>query len=204
MSEASINIAKSRIKKQIKTYLLLILLVISAVGSYSYLNWEEYTYVKDGINSTSSNATELATVLVTEKSDYQMLKDDFNKLSKDIESSIENVFPSTDDYTNLTRQIDLIESDLFSSNNHFEISSINYQDQIEENYYNILPLRLTISSSASNFTKFLHKIENSGNLEEGVRMMDITSIKLNFEDSSRASDSSLINFNVQINAYFQK
>ena len=142
--------------------------------------------------------------MVEEKSDYQNKKDDFNSLSKSIESSIEDVFPSTDDYTNLTRQIDLIESDLFSVNNPFEISSISYQDQIDGNNYRILPLKLSISSSSSNFIKFLHHIENSGNLDEGVRMMDISSIKLNFEDSSRASDSSIINFNVQINAYFQK
>ena len=64
-------------------------------------------------------------------------------------------------------------------------------------------MRLSIRSSSSNFTKFLHHIENSGNLESGVRLMDISSIKLNFEDSSRAGEASIINFNVQINAYFQ-
>ncbi len=204
MSDASKNIARSIIKRKVRTYLLLILLVLVAAGTYSYLKFNEYIHVKDGIASTANSLNSLGTVIVEEKSDYQNIKDDFNNLSKNIQSSIEDVFPSIDDYTNLTRQIDLIESDLVTTNNPFEISSITYQDQIEEDNYKILPVKLSISSSANNFTKFLHHIENSGNLESGVRLMDVSSIKLNFEDSSRAGDSSIINFNVQINAYFQK
>ncbi len=203
MSEASKNIAKSIIKRKIRTYLLLILFVLVAAGTFSYLKWNEYIYVKDGIVATASTLNTLDSTIVEEKSDYQLVKDTFNSLRKNIETSIEDVFPSYDDYTNLTRQIDIIESDLASIDDPFEISNITYQDQIAGNNYNILPLRLTIRSSASNFTEFLHHIENSGNLESGVRLMDISSIKLNFEDSSRAGDASIINFNVQINAYFQ-
>ena len=203
MSEVSQNIAKKQIGKKIRTYLLLILFVLVAAGTFSYLKWNEYLYVKDGIKLTASTLTTLESAVVQEKSDYQLVKDDFNTLRKNIEVSIEDVFPTYNDYTNLTRQIDLIESDLASIDDPFEISNITYQEQIAGNNFNILPMRLSIRSSSSNFTKFLHHIENSGNLESGVRLMDISSIKLNFEDSSRAGEASIINFNVQINAYFQ-
>ena len=174
MSEVSQNIAKKQIGKKIRTYLLLILFVLVAAGTFSYLKWNEYLYVKDGIKLTASTLTTLESAVVQEKSDYQLVKDDFNTLRKNIEVSIEDVFPTYNDYTNLTRQIDLIESDLASIDDPFEISNITYQEQIAGNNFNILPMRLSIRSSSSNFTKFLHHIENSGNLESGVRLMDIS------------------------------
>ena len=48
--------------------------------------------------------------------------------------------------------------------------------------------------------KFLHLLENSGSLDDQIRLMDIQSIRLNFDGED---DSDIINFTVQINAYFQ-
>ena len=119
-----------------------------------------------------------------------------------VDEKLEFIFPSTDGYTALTRQLDLFEEELSKKNNPFEISSIEYQTTEELENYSVLPLRMSIESSADNFTKFLHQIENSGSLDDQVRLMDIQSIRLNFSDNE--DESKLIKFTVQINAYFQK
>ena len=70
--------------------------------------------------------------------------------------------------------------------------------------YSILPLTMTIRSSSDNFRKFLQMIEHSGSFTEQIRLMDLQSIRLNFgNDDSQNVESQIINFTVQINAYFQ-
>ena len=68
--------------------------------------------------------------------------------------------------------------------------------------YKYLPLRMTISASRENFTKFMQYIEKSGSLLGKVRLMDIQSINLSFSEGD-SIESESINFSVKINAYFQ-
>ncbi|MBD3360693.1 hypothetical protein GF366_02725 [Candidatus Peregrinibacteria bacterium] len=206
MADAKLTytIQKRRQKMHIKVYAILILIVVASVGFYSYQKWQEYNLARAAVNINQDLTTVLRNEVSDEKSFYDANKEDFEKLDKEVEEKLAYIFPSDDDYTDLTRQLDSFEVELSKRNSPFEISSIDYQTITENEYYKILPLRMNIRSSSENFTKFLHMIETSGSLDERTRLMDISSIRLNFESTEETARPEIINFTVQINAYFQK
>ncbi|MFH1284188.1 MAG: hypothetical protein ABIH78_01190 [Candidatus Peregrinibacteria bacterium] len=204
-SNLSYEIQKHRQKMHIKVYGILILIVIVSLGFYAYQNWKEYTLEKQAVSVNKELISVLRDKSSNEKSQYDSQKKEFDDMRKDIETKLAYIFPSNDDYTTLTRQLDSAEEDLSRKNSPFEISNIDYQDVTDNENYSILPFRMNIRSSRENFTKFLHLIETSGALDEKVRLMDISSIRINFENPGEEETANeIINFTVQINAYFQK
>lgn len=206
MVNLSYSIQKNKEKMYIKTYAILCVLILLSMGFYSYQNWQKYAVVKEA----SAKNKELINILKTkdseEKTSYENKKSSYNDLSKEIDEKLAYIFPPTDNYTALTRQIDSFEEKLSKKNNPFEIANIDYQDVVIGETYSVLPFRMSIRSSSDNFTKFLHLVENSGALSDQIRLMDISSISLNFEGSGEESSTQneIISFTVQINAYFQK
>lgn len=191
---------------QIKSYGAMILIIVLAMGFYSFSNWKEYSAVKKLSSANALYIQELRKEVADEKAAFDAKKINFDALNKEIESKLANIFPSGNDYTSLTKQIDTFEENLSKRTSPFEVSNIDYQDVVEGEFFSILPMRMTIRSSNDNFRKFLHWVENSGSLNDQVRLMDITSIRLNFEteeDQGTNRTSELINFTVQMNAYFK-
>ncbi len=183
--------------------MFLSLLLIVGISYFSYMKWGELTLAKDGVKSNQALVLDLREKDSDEKSIYESKKSGFDQQNKEIEQRIATVFPASDEYTEMTRQIDAYEKELASKNEVFEISNIDFQTSVEMADYSILPLRMNIRSSMDNFTEFLHLIENSGSLDNNVRLMDISSIRLNFESGEGEKKVDNINFSVQINAYFQ-
>ncbi len=202
MVNISYTLIKRRQKLYTKAYAVLCLIILLSMGFFSYQKWQEYSLFREAVSKNKELTSILRDSVTDEKSTYEQKKNGFDSLSKEIDEKLEFIFPSTDDYTALTRQLDLFEEELSKKNNPFEISSIEYQPAEELENYSVLPLRMSIESSADNFTKFLHQIENSGSLDDQIRLMDIQSIRLNFSDDE--DESKFIKFTVQINAYFQK
>lgn len=205
MTNVSYTILKRRQTVHIKAYALLCLVIVVCMGFFSYQKWQEYSLSKEAISKNKELIVALRNKVSDEKSVYESEKDGFNNLNKEIEEKLKYILPASDNYTDLTRQIDSYEEELSRKNNPFEIANIDYQSIVETENYSILPFRMNIKSSGDNFTKFLHLIENSGSLKDQVRVMDIQSIRLNFSDSENEGQTSeSIDFTVQINAYFQK
>lgn len=205
MPAVTYKLEERRQKLHIRTYALLCAILTFAMGFYSYTKWTEYDMARRGVSQNKQFITFLRTEVGNEKTVSDTNKPKYNQLSKDIEQKLKVIFPANDDYTALTRQIDSYEEDLSKKTSPFEISNIDYQTAIEEENYSILPFRMNIRSSSENFTKFLHLIENSGTLKDKIRLMDISSIRLNFESNDEDQTApEIINFAVQINAYFQK
>lgn len=205
MANVSYLVEKRRQKMYIKAYAVLCLALILSLGLYSYKKWQQYTGYRAIVETQKTFITELRDELSDEKAYYEGNKDGFDSLSEEIGANLALIFPAEDDYTALTRQIDDFEKELSKKTNPFEISSIDYQTSLENEFYSILPMRMSIRSSNENFRKFLHLVENSGSLLDQVRLMDISSIRLNFLSSDEDTvGPEIINFTVQINAYFQK
>ena len=199
---------KSIVRKQKKSvlfYSILCGLFLVLIGSYVYFKWVDYSLYKDAIALNERTIDSLKTQVISEKSEYSTKKTDFEELSEDIEDSLKEVFPADNSYTELTRAFDQFEEETDRNNNPFVISNIEYQDlqEPEDEDHKYLPLRMTISSSAENFTKFLQYVEKSGSLLDKVRLMDIQSIHLSFSDSGEGVSQDTINFSVKIHAYFQ-
>ena len=205
MSNLSYKLMSRRQNLQIKIYAILSIILVFAVSGYSYLKWQEYSSVNALLSGSEDLISNLRTNLNETNARYSENRDGFSDLKEDIDERLDYIFPATDDYTDLTRQFDSYEKELATVREPFEVSHIDYQAPIEEKNYTILPVRMTIRSSSQNFQAFLHLLENSGALDEEVRLMDISSIRLNFEGTDdNVTAPEIINFTVQLNAYFQK
>ena len=200
MPNISYTTEKRHQKLYIKIYVVLCLIIIASMGFFSFQKWQEYSLVKTAVAKNQDLVTVLRNSVSDQKSTYEQNKEGFTSMNKEIEEKLDFIFPSTDDYTSLTRQMDAFEEELSKKNSPFNISNIEFMATENLDNYSVLPLRMSIESSDDNFTKFLHLLENSGSLDDQIRLMDIQSIRLNFNEKD---DSDIINFTVQINAYFQ-
>lgn len=203
MSNTTYQILERQQKFQTKVYAFACLLLIVLLGFYGYKQWIRYDMAKSGIGSGEEFVAFLSEESVNEETNYNSLKVEFDALDKEINTKLADIFPPDNAYTELTRQIDSYEQKLAKRHNPFEVSNINFQNVVKKEEYSVLPLRMTIRSSSNNFIKFLHLIENSGTLNGNTRLMDISSIRLNFEDEDEDDGPKIISFSVQINAYFQ-
>ncbi|MBI4975076.1 hypothetical protein HZC20_00190 [Candidatus Peregrinibacteria bacterium] len=206
MPNLSYLILSNRQKNQVKAYAILLTVLFAIVFFYSFQKWQVYSASREIVKTNKALVSALSTSSSAEKSVYELNKSEFGDLKKEIEERLKEVFPLGDDYTNLTRKLDIFEGNLSKKNDPFEISSIEYQAPVKTSNYSMLPLTMNIRSSKENFKKFLHSVENSGSLKDRVRLMDISSIRLNFEEKSDQKDKTapeIITFTVQINAYFQ-
>ena len=178
------------------------LIVFVSLTIFVFLKYGEYSTIKQAIALNEERILNIGENVSNEKAIYETNKEGFKQTSEDISKKLSSVFPSTNGYTELTRQIDVLEEELNRINDPFEISNLDFQEPVQEENYSFLPLRMNIKSSSQNFQKFLHKLENSGSLNDSLRLMDISSIKLSFQDNAE-TDEKMINFSVLINAYFQ-
>lgn len=209
MANILYSIQKRRQKIYIRIYAALCVIVLLSMGFYSYQKFQQYSISKEAVAKNHELVNVLRDQSTEEKSLFDSEKKDSDKLNKEINEKIKYIFPTSDQYIVLTHQLDAFEDELATLNSPFEVSSIDYQTTDTNENYSILPFRMNIRSSPENFTKFLHMVENSGSLNDQIRLMDVSSITLNFEESGRESEmelqkSEIINFTVQINAYFQK
>lgn len=188
---------------QTKSYAVLCVILLLVFGFYFMKRWSAFSAVVEGTRANETFISALREQAIEQKNAYDSGREAHDQLSEKIENNLSAIFPSEENYTFLTKQIDNYEDELSSKNDVFEVSNIDYQSPIESEEFSILPMRMNIKSSAENFTKFLHLVENSGALTSEVRLMDISSIRLNFEEK-QDGEKEIINFSVQINAYFQK
>lgn len=203
MLEKQVQEYEAKQKAYAKAYMVLCLIVLLSFGTYTVFKIREYITLKAGVSANAEMITLLQADAVQEKALYEINKAKSDETIFEIEKKLNTLFPSTDDYTALTRQIDKIEEDLNRKNDPFEISNIDYLNIVNEANYSILPLRMNIKSSGENFTRFLHLMENSGSLNDGLRLMDLSSIRLSFQDAEQEGGKNMINFTVLLNAYFQ-
>lgn len=201
MKKVSYNILKLRQKSYIKAYAMLCLIITLSMGFYTYTKWQQYSGAVGVVEANENLITALQEDAADEKSDYEDNQDSFEDLQDQTNRQLTKILPVSDDYQTLTRQLDAFEKDLATKNNPFEVSNIAFQSIQEMDNYSVLPLRMTIKSSPSNFQKFLHYVESSGALDSDVRLMDTSSIRLSFQDGD---DGEIITFSVQLNAYFRK
>ncbi len=210
-------------KMLLKIYGGLTLVMFLTFAFYTYTNYQNYSSLKNDILEKNR---ELVSVLnsdvISEKTDFDSKTEDFQELRKEIEESLKKIFPEKDEFASLTRQLEQYEKSFvnfrMADELPFAISSIQFEEPVpnaedEEGNslnYSILPFSMSIASTRDNFEDFLHFIETSGtlNTESGdiIRLMDIESISLSFEEVEGAGSEVMEEFavfNVNVNAYYQ-
>ncbi|MCK9186498.1 hypothetical protein M0P48_03605 [Candidatus Gracilibacteria bacterium] len=205
MPNLSYLIASKRESTQIKSYAILCGVLLIAFGLFTYTKWKEYSDLNTIAEKNKAYIAALQEQGASETAAFDTKKESINTLKTEIESNLTEVFPPADAYTELTMKFDEFEENLSSRDSVFEISNIEYQNVVTQSNYSVLPVRMSIKGSKENFEKFLHYVETSGSLAGKIRLMDVSSIRLNFENTSDLSGKKeeIINFSVQINAYFQ-
>ncbi|MFA5948268.1 MAG: hypothetical protein WC806_04850, partial [Candidatus Gracilibacteria bacterium] len=191
---------------QIRIYAAVCVVILIGMGVYSYIKWQEYAFIRDGVEINTQRIAEIKDEISYEKNTYFVTKPDFDTLGKEIENKVSVIFPKVDEYKELTKQLDVYEKELSSKNNPFEIKDISYSaDNNKLDGYSVLPFTINISTTLDNFNKFFHLIENSGSLDNPIRIMDISSIRLTFgEFKGEEVKDKTMNFTMSIQAYYQK
>ena len=199
--------------KSTRTYIFLTVIVLIASIVYGYIQYQKLSTVNLAIANGQTQLRDLQSAEKQISADYAAIKDVYEENFDTIRTSIEQVYPSEEYYTRLTRLLDnyvimnnqTTLNPIFMSDLRFSSPRID-----KENDYAILPFTLTLSTSRDNFEKFLAFVENSGSLEEGVRLMDIRSITMSLPSSEVStfgstveSDIPLMNVSMSLNAYFQ-
>lgn len=203
----SINIRSKHFQMQVLGALSVALLIF--IGVHSFLNITKILDIRaqidthdklhNALSDTNKNLGEEVTK-VTEENTGLLLK---------IQNEIEQVFPSTESHTILTRSIEKFANELNRSKDPFLLTNLKYSDSVlsEDESYAILPFDMTIQSSYDNFFKFLQWIENSGTINSGIRILNMPSITINFITTPGAQGNTSgepeINFTVDVYSYFR-
>lgn len=196
----------------------MIIVVLIAAGVYGFFQYQTLAAAKaaltDGqarLNQLQANESDIAT-------SYANFKKAYDAEFKTIRDTIEGVFPSEEQYTDLTITLEKYVNDLNKSAlNPIFMNDLKFaKPRIEtDKGYSVLPFTLTLSTTRENFDNFLRYVENSGvidtgNQETSTRLLDIRSISINFMEQGAStftgtsrSSVPLMNVSISMNAYFQ-
>lgn len=188
---------------QVKLYALLCLLTLGAIFLYSFGKMQTYWTLKDLAVQNQQFVQVLKAEVADEKAVYEREREDFEAFTADIDKKLQNVFPVEENISSLIQQFDQFESNIARTDSPFEISSINFKGDTDEELYSYLPISMEIKSSPTNFSRYLQLIENSGSFDNEIRLMDIVSISIKLPQSQMDSQNNIVSFNVELNAYFQ-
>ncbi len=184
-------------------------------GVYGYMQYTKLSEVQTAIAAETAMLTKMQTAENQIRAAYTSIKTAYDADFTSIRETIAMVLPPEEEYTKLTRVLDdfVIESNnttlnpIFMGNISFGSSRID-----DENGYSVLPFTLDLETTRENFEKFLEFIENSGSLENGIRLMEVESINISFPTTTAspfATSADLqtkiptISVNLSLNAYFQ-
>jgi hypothetical protein len=219
---ATVAIKKHNYGKTIRMYVMLIVVCALLAGYYGYTAYQKLSASQDALASEQSQITALQNTEAQSSADYTTLKQSFDQKYAGVLDQLQAVYPPTEDYTNLTRELDaFFQNANKNSFNPVFLSDLKYGEARYDAKadYAVLPVTMTITGTQDNFTKFLQYIQNSGGLTDKTRLMDIRSISINFTTpapaqttpggqttgaAASATPQTMLNVSVSLNAYFQK
>ena len=189
-------------------YYVLALLILVAVGVYGMAKYKLLNDQKAAVVDNELTASALNATLKKEKDAYSVFAEEQTPLQVQLGKNIAAVLPPDENYTDLTRLFDSFFKANDKSNNPIFQSSLRFgKSQPVAQMFEIssLPISMNIEGTRDNFFKFIDYVNKSGNLEEGMRLMEINSIQLNFPDGGEIIDDEkqLINFTLDMTAYHQ-
>lgn len=190
------------LRRNIRAYWLLVIIIAAAIGYYSFTQFSDLMHKTNAINHQSAAFNDLENERLKEEAEFKSLKEQKKDFEQKLENDVNQIVPAGENFTNLTRDLDAFFLGLSKSNNPIFVSNLQYGSPAKDpsGELSYLPVNLTIESSKDNFFNFLNYIEESGNLNDKVRLMDIQSIKINFKNGGTGGEVSL---NVSLNAYFR-
>ena len=119
-----------------------------------------------------------------------------------LQDTVFSILPEAEQYIELTKILDSFFDNNYKTGSEIVVSNLRFgvPVHVENQLYAALPLSMTITASRDKFYTFLDFIENSGSFENGLRLLDLRSIRMSFV-SEPGNDQ--ISFSVDLNAYFR-
>lgn len=193
------------LSRKIKLYLMgtvLLALAVSYVGVERYM---EYADKLDVVTAMTSRLADLTREQKKTSDQLTKLKSDNKDQDLAMRGQLEEVFPSDEKYTDLTRLFDSYFKEHHTQANKIIATDLQFGTAAasSDNNYDVLPVSMNITSSEKNFYDFLAFIQRSGTLSKKIRLMEANSIQLNFPDADSGNANEL-QYRVDLNAYFQK
>jgi cell division protein FtsB len=205
----------------------IITLVILVVGAYfGYKHYTEYQSATAALEEESAKISELKAAADQTKQSYLTLKKEMDAENVTVNQAIEQILPSNEDFTNLARELDKYFLNTANTANPMFLSNLSFDEPViaNDSELAILPLKMSFDANETSFKNFLKFIENSGDLNEKTRLLDIVSITFNYvandgsgqnpetvegetmipTTSSYLNNIRNVSASVSLNAYFQK
>lgn len=195
----------------IMTFGILTLIALGVGAYYGYTQYIVYNNASTALEKERQSEGSIASELKKVKDTYENINKAYGEDNKSRQDSISAVFPPTDAYTELTRQIEKYENDNSNElSNPLFIGSLSFSnpEQDEESPYSVLPFSLTLQTTRKGFDDFLKYVENSGSIDDRSRILDIQSIAISFPNQERQAfeeeQVQLLSVSLAMNSYFQK
>lgn len=189
-------------------YFALALVILAGAAAYGIVQAREYSLEKNAIVTNGALIQQKENALKSLKEQYDSLAGNEVKKQEEITRKIMNILPPDENYTDLTRELDKYFDENDTVTNPIFQSSLRFGKGAPVagmTDISALPLTMNIDATRDNFFKFLNYANDSGSLETGTRLIEITSIQLNFpEEGEMVKDSKQkINFTVDLNAFYR-
>ncbi len=187
-----------------------VIVLVAALG-YGFLQHQKLSAARSALRDGQTLITQLQSSVDQAAENYTALGTSYNSSFQGVRQATLSVYPSEEQYTKLTQDLD----DFINKNNtRFNpvfMSDLKFSKARadKENGYSILPFTLSLQTTKENFEKFLQYVENSGSLDNGSRLIDVRGISINFSANQASAFASgegaaeLLNVSVSLNAYFQ-
>lgn len=209
------EIQKKNYGAKIRNHVFVLVLLLIIAGIYGFLQYQKLAVARDALEKGQTALNALGSTKNKLATQYPIQRKQFYENFAGALKSLKDVYPTEESYTRLAINFDQLFKSLSRSDNPGFLSDLKFgqaQSDAEKDYA-VLPINMTFSGTRNNFDAFLNFIENSGDLTDGNRLMDINSININFSDSSEQNAESkkqtpdpgkkIITASIALNAYFQ-
>jgi len=209
-----VAIVKKNYPRLKHSFQLLTVLVLVAAGVYCYFQYQKLAEAQTALADEQSRMSSMQASVDQYSRSFDDLKKAADADSAEITNKIQGVYPLEENYTALTRMLDVFFKDNDKPSNPIFAGSLSFSEPVVDanKDYAVLPFTMSIEGTRENFEKFLRYVEGSGELGGNVRLMDIKMISLNFPAeaaaaftvSPEAGAAENLNVSVSMDAYFQK
>jgi Tfp pilus assembly protein PilO len=193
---------KRSLKLKVQSVLIINLVLFCFLVVFSLLRFNEFRFWSQAEKLNNEQIDRLIQESAVVRRDFQIAQIEHRNRQSFMDEGIHKIFPPTEAYTELTRQLDNFFFELNSNTPPIIHNNLRFDTpQVSEDQkYMILPFSMSIQSSKDNFNRFLEYAAASGSLENPLRLIDIKNIQLSFAGNQQDFEMS---FSVNAHAYFQ-
>lgn len=205
LTSKKIVVPRRNYQRQIRTYTVLTFAVLIAAGVYGFFQFQQLSTAQAALADGESRLSQMKSFETQISEQYTTLKSSFDEDFEEVQNAIDGVFPSEEDYTSLTEDLDQLILTLNRQSPSVFMNNLKFnQPRFDDKEgFATLPFSMTLQTTRTNLERFLAYAEGSGSLDDGSRLLDVRSIDISFPGQGGGNQTQLLNVSLNVNAYFQ-